>query len=162
MSRAAWFLLVLGLAHMIGELSGVTALKAIASATAASPAPKVFCAHLGLETYSTRFFLEWEDQQGAKHSLQFTSELNQRLRGPYNRRNVYGAVIAYGPLLAGNPETRPMLESVLRYAWTGDAPLFRELGIDPDSIRGRPRIRLEPIAGSDLGNLPRVLEFPER
>jgi len=162
MSRGAWFLLVLGLAHMIGDLSGVTAVKAIACATVASPAPRVFCAHGGLETYSTQFFLEWKDHQGAEHSLKFTPELNQKLRGPYNRRNVYGAVIAYGPLLAANPKTRPMLESVLRYAWTGDAPLFRELGIDPDSIRGRPRIRLEPIAGSDLGNLPLVLEFPDR
>ena len=162
MSRAAWFLLVLGLAQMIADMTGCAAAKAIASATVASPAPKVFCAHLGLETYSTRFFLEWVDRRGTNHSLEFTPELNQKLLGPYNRRNVYGAAIAYAPILVSNPVTQPMLESVLRYAWQGEAPLFRELGIDPSSIAGIPRIRLEPIAGSDLGGLPHVLTFPER
>jgi hypothetical protein len=162
MSRAAWFLLALGLLQIVADLCGLQSVKAIAAATAASPLPKVFCSHRGLETYSTRFFLEWEDFDGESHSVEFTSEMNQRLLGPYNRRNVYGAVIAYGPVLAGNEHTRPMLESVLRYAWTGDAPLFREIGVDPSSIRGRPRLRLEPIAGTDIGDLPRVLEFPSR
>jgi hypothetical protein len=162
MNRAGWFLLVLGLAQIAADLCGFPSVKAIAAATAASPAPKVFCSHHGLETYSTRFFLEWEDLEGESHSLQFSSELNQRLLGPYNRRNVYGAVIAYGPVLASSEHLRPMLESVLRYAWTGTAPLFREIGIDPSTIRGRPRLRLEPIPGTDLGDLPRVLEFPAR
>jgi len=28
--------------------------------------------------------------------------------GPFNRRNVYGAVFAYAPVLEANPLTRPM------------------------------------------------------
>ena len=56
---AAPLLIVLGLAQMAGDVLGIVPLKAIAAATAASPAPRVFSAVRGLETYSTRFFLEW-------------------------------------------------------------------------------------------------------
>ena len=58
---AAIFLVVLGTAQMLGDLTGVLPLKAIAAATGASPAPKVFSAVRGLETYSTRFFLRAHD-----------------------------------------------------------------------------------------------------
>jgi hypothetical protein len=75
------------------------------------------------------------------------------MHGPYNRRNVYGAALAYGPVL---PES--LRDPVMRYALCGEAPLLRELGIDPDDITGRVRIRYEPLPGADLGNLPRQLE----
>ncbi len=159
---AALVLLVLGLAQMAGDLCGLPAVKGIAAATAASPAPKVFCSHKGLETYSTRFFLEWEDLDGKAHSLQFTPELNQKLLGPYNRRNVYGAVIAYGPVLATSPHGRPMFEAVLRYALSGEAPLLREIGVDPKTIRGKLRLRLVPIREGDLAGLPTVFEVDPR
>ena len=159
---AAGGLLVLGLLQMVGDLCGLPAVKGIAAATAASPAPKVFCSHKGLETYSTRFFLEWEDLAGESHCLEFTPELNQKLLGPYNRRNVYGAVIAYGPVLATSPHARPMFEAVLRYALSGEAPLLREIGVDPETIRGKLRLRLVPIREGDLVGLPTVFEADPR
>lgn len=155
-------LLVLGLLQMAGDVAGVDWLRGLGAATSASPAPRVFSAVDGLETYSTRFFLEWTDMAGAAHSLEVTPELYDGLRGPYNRRNAYGAVVAYGPVLSGRPETRPLFEAVARYALCGDAHLLRELGIDPATVSGAARIRLEPLAGSDLGDLPRVLEAPCR
>src|SRR5262249_9019819 len=97
---AAGGLLVLGLAQMSGDLTGLAPLKAIAPATAASPAPKVFSAVRGLETYSTRFFVQWTDADGSNRFYEITPERYARLRGPYNRRNVYGAALAYGPVLA--------------------------------------------------------------
>ena len=110
MRRLALALLLLGLAQMAGDLGGLPALRAIGAATQASPAPKVFSAVQGLETYSTRFFIEWTDAAGARHSAELTPELYARLRGPYNRRNVFGAALAYGPVLSTNPATRPMFE----------------------------------------------------
>lgn len=162
MNRAALFLLLLGLAQMAGDVTGLTALRGIAAATGASPAPKVFSAVRGLETYSTRFFLEWTDTAGAAHSLALTPEVYARLRGPYNRRNVFGAVLAYGPVLFTDPAGRPMFEAVARYALCGDAPLLRELGVDPAAVAGTVRLRLVPRVGSDTGNLPLVLEPPCR
>src|SRR5687767_1683438 len=110
--KAAGFLLVLGLAQMVGDVTHLLPLKAVAAATGASPAPKVFSAVQGLETYSTRFFLDLGDKR-----VELTPELYARIRGPYNRRNVYGAALAYGPVLPPS-----LLEPVMKHALCGDAP----------------------------------------
>jgi len=154
-------LLILGLMQMTGDLMRWPALKAVGAATVASPAPKVFSAVRGLETYSTHFFIEWTDRQGVAHSLRLTPEVYARLRGPYNRRNVYGAVLAYGPVLKTDPRARPMFDAVAKYALRGEAPLLRELGIDPKQIAGPIQIRLASLPGTSIGDLPAVIEFPQ-
>ena len=138
---AAALLVILGLAQMIGDLTGLLPLKAIAAATNASPAPKVFSAVQGLETYSTRFFL---DTGSAR--IELTPDVYSRIRGPYNRRNVYGAALAYAPVLP--PSLR---DPVMRYALCGDAPLLRELGVAAPSRP--PAVELEPLPGTSLGSL---------
>jgi hypothetical protein len=162
MKKAAAFLLVLGLLQMTGDLlqSYVnepvgSAVKGIGAATTASPAPKVFSAVRGLETYSTRFFIEWKDKEGMEHSLELTPETYSRLRGPYNRRNVYGAALAYGPVLPAE-----LRDPVMKYAMCGDAPILRELGIDPVQVNSPVRVRYEPLPGTNMADLPRVLEAP--
>ena len=157
---APYLLLFLGLAQMAGDVLRLPALKAIAAATAASPAPKVFSAVRGLETYSTRFSLEWEDRAGVHQLLRLTPEVNARLRGPYNRRNVFGAVLAYGPVLVSFAPTRAMFDSVARYALCGEAPILRELGVDPHAVAGHLRVRLEQRPGSEPHDLPLTIEPP--
>jgi hypothetical protein len=142
---------------MAGDLCGLPVLRGIGAATVASPAPKVFSAVRGFETYSARFSLEWTSHDGAAHSLELTPEVYARLAGPYNRRNVYGAALAYGPVLSTDPQTRPMFQAVTSYALCGEAPLLRELGINPTGISGQVRIRIEPLPGTEMGTLPRVL-----
>jgi len=80
--------------QMTADFLNLQLLKGFALATAASPAPKVFSAVHGLETYSTRFYIEYTDVRGAFHSTEITPELNSHVLGPYNRRNVFGAVLA--------------------------------------------------------------------
>ena len=144
----AAFLLALGLMNLTGAMLTIPALKGIGAASGASPAPKVFSAVRGLETYSTRFFIEWTDQSGTEHTLELTPEINARLRGPYNRRNIYGAALAYGPILASHERTRDMFDQVMHYAFCGDAPLLKELGINPQPAVGAFRLRLQPKAGA--------------
>ena len=165
MNRSAWFLLILGLAQIVGatiSAVGLTSIgrpvQAIAAATTASPAPKVFTSVRGLETFSTTFTFEWDGRDGKKHAMVLTPELYAKIKGPYNRRNVYGAVLAYGPVLLTNPITRPMFESVQRFALTGDAPILREIGIDPDQIDGTIRVRYDPRPGTGTVDWPRVIE----
>jgi len=164
MNKAAIFLLVVGLVQMTGDLiqSYVNKpvgrmLRGVGAATLASPAPKVFSKASNdqgsIETYSTRFFLFWTDAAGARHELELTPEVYGRLQGPYNRRNVYGAALAYGPVLP--PELR---EPVMHYALCGEAPLLRELGIDPADVKGEVGVRYEPLPGTEIGNLPRELK----
>jgi hypothetical protein len=146
----AALLVVLGVAQVIGDLTGWVPLRAIAAATGASPAPKVFSAVQGLETYSTRFFLEWNSRR-----LELTPEVYARVRGPYNRRNVYGAALAYAPVLP--PELR---DPVMKYALCGDAPVLRELSGDQRARPDRVSITLEPLPGSSLGELPHRFTLP--
>ncbi|HWA36304.1 MAG TPA: hypothetical protein VG873_00435 [Burkholderiales bacterium] len=126
---AAAALVAVGTAQMAGDLTGLTALKALGAATHASPAPKVFTAQNGLETFSARFYIEWFDRSGALHSLRLTPETYRTLRGPYNRRNPYGATIAFAPQLAASERLAPVLDQVTRHGFCGRAPLLRELGI---------------------------------
>jgi hypothetical protein len=158
----AYALLGLGLMQMTGDLLGVPALKAIAAATTASPAPKVFSSVRGLETYSTRFSLRWLEPSGRAQSLVLTPEINARLRGPYNRRNVYGAVLAYGPVLLSDERTRPMFEAVARHALCGRAPLLLELGLDPAHVRDPVSIHMAPLGAPLPADLPTRWERPCR
>lgn len=148
-------LATLALAQMAGHLLDLPALRAIAAATGASPAPKVFSAVQGLETYSTAFHLDWTDTDGRAHTRRITSEMYAGLEGPYNRRNAYGAVLAFGPVMASNPATSPMFHSVLRHALCGERRVLRELGLDPSRMHDV-RVRLEPLRPEALGDLPRV------
>jgi hypothetical protein len=154
MNRPAVFLLTLGLLQMSGDLLRVPVLKGIGAATGASPAPKVFSSVQGLETFSSEFYVEWTDRTGVAHSLKLTPEVYAHIKGPYNRRNVFGAALAYAPILQGDPRTREMFESVIRYALCGQAPLLQEIGIDPNQFSGLPRIRLVPRFGTGFGDQP--------
>jgi hypothetical protein len=155
MNKVAAGLLTVGLLQMTGDLLGIRLLRGIGAATSASPAPKVFSAVRGFETYSTRFFIVWKDHRGIDHEAELTPELYARLRGPYNRRNVYGAALAYGPVLPAE-----LRDPVMKYALCGEAPILRELGIDPTQIEGPVSVRYEPLPGTELGDLPRTLEAP--
>jgi len=156
--RETWVaigLLVLGLAHMTGHLLDLQALRAIAAATNASPAPKVFSAVQGLETYSTTFHVDWTERDGGRRSVRITPEMYARLQGPYNRRNVYGAVLAFGPVMSQHPATAPMFQAVLRSALCGDRRILRELGLDPARMTAV-QVRLEPLRPEAMGGLPRL------
>ena len=141
---AAVMLTSLGCVQMVGDLTHSKVLKALGAASQASPAPKVFTAHEGFETFSSRFYLQWRSRDGVAHSLQLTPDIYGRLQGPYNRRNAYGAALSYGPVLSANPLTQPMFASVSRYALCGRAPLLRELRINPASIQGAVTVKLVP------------------
>jgi hypothetical protein len=165
MNRAAFGLLLLGLLQMSGDVLEQLGLevigrpvKGIGAATTAAPAPKVFSAVRGLETFSTRFFLEWQDQDGRQNTLQITPEVYGRIKGPYNRRNVYGAVLAYGPVLATTERTQAMFEAVTHFALCGRRPLAQELGIEPASVAGAVRVRYVPVPGTNMDGLPDVVE----
>jgi hypothetical protein len=149
-AAVAAFLIAVGCAQMTGDLLKVPALKAAGAATGASPAPKVFTAQNGFETYANRFFLDWQDAAGSTQVLELTPTVYARLDGPYNRRNVYGAVLSYAPVLNANPVTRPMFRTVLRNGFCGHAPVLAEIGVPTDALRHGPmRIRLEsrrPVA----------------
>lgn len=122
-------LVVIGCTQLAGDLTGLLPLKALGSASHASPAPKVFTAHDGLETFSATFHIGYHDPNGVPMFVTLTPEINKRLRGPYNRRNTFGAAIAGAPILHHSDLLRPMHDAMLRHAFCGRTTLLRELGI---------------------------------
>ena len=152
MSRAAWALLALGLAQMLGDLSGLRVLKGAALATAASPAPKVFSAVRGFETFSVGYVLSWR-QDGRRVTQAIDSKMYARLPGPYNLRNVYGAVLAYGPVL---PDRLRL--PVSEYAFCGARPALQRLGIDTANVQDPIIIFYRPRPGTPTGDWPLSIE----
>ena len=140
-----WLLLAtLGLIGTIKPLfdqMGHQKLSALASMTQVSPAMKVFTAHDGYETFANKFSITIDRVDGSREQLTMSPELYQRLDGPYNRRNAYGATIAYGPLLSTNPSTRSMFEQVAAYSICKPGTLIAEVSGNrtPGQLRGNSR-----------------------
>jgi hypothetical protein len=120
-------LCLLGLLNLAGFLMHSTVLRGIALASTASPLPKVFSDVDGLEPFASEFTLHASTREGRTFSERITADLYQRLRGPYNRRNVYGAAIAFGPRLS-----RTLWEPVLCYGLQG--PLRNEFHLPSDML----------------------------
>ncbi len=127
-------LLGIGCLQMLGDVTGSTTLKALGVLSHASPAPKVFTAQQGFETYSPRFYVWAYPDDRDPVRLHITPAVNARVRGPYNRRNAYGAALSYGPVLARAGATRPMFETVFEYALCDPRGVAREIGV-PDATR---------------------------
>jgi len=137
-------LVTVGSMQMIGDLTGSAETKGLGAALHVSPAPRVFTTHDGFETFSSQFFIHWQDENGGSHSLELTAKNYEGIRGPYNRRNVFGAALSYGPVLNNNPATKDMFSQVSRYAFCGAAPALKELGVDSPLIRYPIAIELRP------------------
>ena len=127
---AAAGLLVIGFTAMLGELLHFPKLKGLALASQVAPYTKVFGAaksyetQRSFETFACDFTLSYDTTDGQSHKLSLTPEVYQNLAGPYNRRNVYGAILAYGPALP------PKLRShTLNRALTSEQSILSELGL---------------------------------
>jgi hypothetical protein len=121
-NAAAGALLIIGLSQMAGELTGNRILKGLGAVTCIAPCPKVFCDMNGFEPFAADFAITQEEKGSI--SVPITPTLYSRMKGPYNRRNVYGAAIAGAPLL---PE--PIRRHVLNYAFAHGGSLRDEFGL---------------------------------
>lgn len=146
------FLLALGSAQMVADVLGWQDLKGLAAATQMSPAMRVFTAHQGYETHAARFSLHWQTTDGRNQELLLTPSSYRDVGGPYNRRNVYGAALAYGPLLRTDPALLALQGSVLDYAFCVPGPLRMELGIPADAMDLRVQVR--PVRADARTDLP--------
>ena len=108
---------------MFGDLLQMRTLKGIGAASALAPCPKVFCDTRGLEAFASDFWLRFETN-GSAAEVKLTPQLYAKLKGPYQRRNVYGAALSFAPRL---PE--PLWRAVFNYALAPTGPMRRELGI---------------------------------
>ena len=103
-------IVLIGMLQIIGYVSKVEVIRSLGILTSSSPLPLVFTEVKGVETFVSDFYIRYTDEIGVAQELQLTPEVYKHLKGPYNRRNIYGAAIGYGPVL---PES--LWNSVLSY-----------------------------------------------
>lgn len=142
-NRLSLGLCLLGSLQMLGHLVDSQILKAIAASTAASPLPKVFSDVAGFETFASDFEISGFSN-GEDFRLSISPELYQKLEGPYNRRNVYGAALSYAPRL---PEA--LWQSVFCYAFFTPGVLSAEFGLPPDAEKFQVHIRTKTRGRED-------------
>ncbi|MGJ8632753.1 MAG: hypothetical protein ACSHX7_02450 [Luteolibacter sp.] len=128
-NKLAVVVLVIGLTQMVGYLCGSKVLRGVGLASGFSPFPKVFSEVDGYEAFAASFALEGERGYGEKWRCELDPEVYSRIEGPYNRRNVYGATLAFAPRLPD--DLRAVLVS---RALAVGSSLREELGIPGDVI----------------------------
>jgi len=124
---AACGVLVVGSTQMAGDILANRPLKGVGAAIAMAPCPKVFCDLDGFEAFASSFEIIAEGDETIR--IPITPKVYARFKGPYNRRNVYGAAIAAAPRL---PEA--IWRSVFSYAFRPNGALRRDLPL-PENTR---------------------------
>jgi hypothetical protein len=135
---------LLGCAQVIADLADFRTVRAVAAATQVSPAMKVFTSHEGYETFSPRFTIHYIGAAGEPVAVELTPQRYAALAGPYNRRNAYGAALAYAPVLLASDDTRGLVDSVLRYAFCDPGTLVSELGLTDFDRRAPIAVQISP------------------
>lgn len=143
-NQLAIAVMVIGLGQMAGYLLGSRAMRGLGLASGFSPFPRVFCATGGHEAFAATHELEWRGPDGVVTRRKITPEWYQSLGGPYNRRNVHGAVIAFAPAM--DPDLR---DAVFASALAPGSPLRIELGIPGDATGFV--LHITPRAGERAG-----------
>jgi hypothetical protein len=115
--------ILIGLLQPIGYLLGNKSIKGIGQASGSSPLPIVFTEVKGVETFASNFYIQFINNEGNNAEYQITPHLYSKLKGPYNRRNIYGCAISYGPILK-----KEIWESILNYGICGKV-LLKEMGL---------------------------------
>lgn len=121
-----YFLLVLiGSLNIIGTITDSRIIKGIGLASVASPLPLVFSTFRETETFVADFRLRLKKSGNIIFDTEITPELYQKLQGPYSRRNIYGAIFAYGPMLT-KPLEKVLVESVIKQGFCPEKALAKE------------------------------------
>ena len=119
--------LALGSIQMVGWATDSPLLESLGKASVASPLPLVFSSHDGLETFAQDFALEVHRKGQELEKIPLNSSRYSFLEGSYNRRNTYGAIFSYGPIL--DEKAPELLSAVLHYGICEPGALLTECDV---------------------------------
>lgn len=119
---------------MVADLCGLRSLKGLLTAWGCSVQPKVFSTVEGLETFSSKVIVRLKCRDGKLLEAPLSKQLARRLRGPYNRRNVYGAILVYGPVLQQHPQLGPMMEAIIEQSAREGSPLLKDFAVSARDV----------------------------
>ncbi len=128
MRKTLYYIIVgIGLLQTIGYLTKVDVVRNIGLVTSASPLPIVFTEVKGVEAFAGDYYFQWKkDETSSVEKIKVTPALYSKLKGPYNRRNIYGAAIAGGPILP-----QKLSNPIINYGLCNDV-LTNELALPID------------------------------
>lgn len=121
-------LFLLGALQILALIFDAPMVKGLAIVSTASPLPFVFSSYQGVETFSTTFNMNITFKNGTYQQVPVDHKLSSRLHGPYNRRNVIGAVFSHGPFFT-DPKLIAIRDQVLNWGFC-QGHLIHEFGID--------------------------------
>ena len=142
-NMAAIAIMAVGSLQMFSHFTGSRIQKGIGLASGIAPYPKVFCEAGGYEAFAADFLIEGE-RDGMPWSRRLDPDWYSKLEGPYNRRNVYGAALAFAPRL---PED--LRRNLMNEALAPGSRMRSELGIPPE-VTGL-KVIITPRAGETGG-----------
>jgi len=119
--------LVIGSTQIVGYLTGSRTLRGIGLASGIAPYTKVFCEADGYEAFAASFRLEGTRPDQSLWSCPLDPERYALIEGPYNRRNVHGATLAFAPRLPDE-----LRASLISHALSPNSDLRQELDIPSD------------------------------
>lgn len=128
---SVWIVLLIGHISIFGKLIDNELIQGLGFMTAASPLPLVFSKFRGIEGFASQFRVNYINS-GQAEIMAITPQNYQSLKGPYNRRNAFGAAIAGAPMLTGENEKK-MVDSVISYSFCTEK-LKKEFQIPGEAI----------------------------
>lgn len=143
-------IVIIGLLQAIGFLLGNKMIRGMGTVSGSSPLPLVFTEIKGVETFASDFYIQYVTAEGKKEEIQITPAMYSKLKGPYNRRNIYGAAISYGPILR-----KEIWGSVFDYGFCKKT-IIKEMGLPPDGTDYAIKIRTKTAGRDDVWTLTPV------
>ncbi len=98
------------------------------AAFVSSPLPLVFSSFKGVETFSTTFDLSVGFTNATRMNIALDVERYSQLTGSYHRRNIYGAIFAFGPFF-DTPQSIKMRQDILHYGICEPGLVRQEMGM---------------------------------
>ena len=141
-------LIIIGCLHTVGHIKNSKTMKGLAFTTVASPLPLVFSAYNGVETFSTSFEFELLFNNGTIINKTIDNKLYGKLKGAYNRRNMYGVIFSHGPFF-NMPNQIKMRDQTLHWGSCNQGRLMDEFGISGLLKRGTILIKSKTVGNED-------------
>ena len=117
----------IGLIQMFGYLTGQENIKGLGTLSVSSPLPIVFTKFNGNETFSQKYYLKYTTDTGEIIEKEISKHDFEKMRAPYNLRNVYGYAMAYGPSV----KKEKMLiarNEILNFAFCNNTSSMKKIG----------------------------------
>ena len=118
--KTIWYILVVwGTINSVAFIAHYDGFRDLGFVSVSSPLPLVFSAYNGYETFATGFNIMVKYKNGTVIDINLDVNTYGKITGPYNRKNIYGAIFSHGPFF-NNENLVKIRQQILHYAVCDD------------------------------------------